>query len=112
MLGNKKVMGDNIQYYLSKTDIERKDFAKIIGVPYSTLTTWINGEAYPRIDKIQAMADYFGVKKSALVEERGTFLGDLTNEEKAIILLYRSADPARRAIIRELLENAQRKVDE
>lgn len=103
MLGNKKIMGDNIQYYLSKEGIERKDFAKIIGVPYSTLTSWINGETYPRIDKIQKMADYFGVEKAHLVEERGTYVGSLDDTEAKIILSYRNAEPARQAIIRELL---------
>ena len=48
----------------------RADFAKAIGVPYSTLTEWINGRAYPRIDKIEIMARYFGIEKSDLVERQ------------------------------------------
>lgn len=70
MLGNKKIMGENIQYYMDKMGIERKDFAKAIGVPYSSLTDWINGKTYPRIDKIEKMANFFGISKSDLVEER------------------------------------------
>lgn len=53
MLGNKRIMGDNIQYYMDMFQIERKDFAKIMGVPYTTLTDWINGRTYQRIDKIR-----------------------------------------------------------
>lgn len=70
MLGNKKIMGENIQYYMDKMGIDRKDFAKAIDVPYSSLTDWINGKTYPRIDKIEKMANYFGISKSDLVEER------------------------------------------
>lgn len=70
MLGNKRIMGDNILYYMQLGNIERRDFAKAIGVPYSSLTDWINGNTYPRIDKIQKMADFFGIDKSDLVEQR------------------------------------------
>ena len=72
MLGNKKVMGDNIQYYMDLNRIERREFAKAIDVPYSSLTDWINGNTYPRIDKIQRMADYFHIEKSDLVEPRNS----------------------------------------
>ena len=72
MLGNKKVMGDNIQYYMDLKGIERREFADAIGVPYSSLTDWINGNTYPRIDKIQKMADFFGIEKSDLVEQRNS----------------------------------------
>ena len=51
MIGNKKIMGENIQYYMRQIGVDRKEFAKAIGVPYSSLTDWINGNTYPRIDK-------------------------------------------------------------
>jgi len=72
MLGIRKTMGDNILFYMTRAGIERRDFAKAIGVPYSSLTDWINGRAYPRIDKIEKMARYFGIEKADLVEERGS----------------------------------------
>ena len=70
MLGNKKIMGDNIQLYMDIMELSRKDFAKAIGEPYSSVTDWINGKTYPRIDKIQKMADFFGIEKADLVESR------------------------------------------
>jgi repressor LexA len=72
MLGNKKVMGDNIQYYMNLNRIERRDLAKALDVPYSSLTDWINGNTYPRIDKIQKMAEFFHIEKSDLVEPRNS----------------------------------------
>jgi ribosome-binding protein aMBF1 (putative translation factor) len=44
--------------------------AEIWGFPYSTITEWINGKKYPRIDRIEVMADYFGILKSDLIEEK------------------------------------------
>lgn len=85
MLGNKKIMGENIQYYMSKYGIERRDFAKAIGVPYSSLTDWINGNTYPRIDKIQKMADYFQIEKADLVEDRATRCAGMSQELQELI---------------------------
>ena len=72
MLGNKRVMGDNIQYYMDLKGIDRREFAKALNVPYSSITDWINGKTYPRIDKIQKMADFFHIEKSDLVEPRNS----------------------------------------
>ena len=41
-----------------------------LGVKYTTFTDWVKGNSYPRIDKIELMANYFGISKSDLVEER------------------------------------------
>ena len=40
-----------------------------LGVKYTTFTDWINANAYPRIDKIEMMANYFHITKADLVEE-------------------------------------------
>ena len=40
-----------------------------LGVKYTTFTDWVKGNAYPRIDKIELMANYFGIDKSDLVED-------------------------------------------
>jgi transcriptional regulator with XRE-family HTH domain len=69
MVGNKKIMGDNIQYYMDKMGIDRHQLSKALKIPYSSLTDWINGKSYPRIDKIELMANYFSVSKADLVEE-------------------------------------------
>ena len=89
MLGNKKIMGDNIMYYLDEKEIDRKRFAEIIEVPYSTLTNWINGVTYPRIDKIQRMADYFGIGKADLVEPRKEKAEALTDEEMQLLAIFK-----------------------
>ncbi len=69
-LGNKEIFSKNLQYYMRINNKDRNDIAKALGIPYSTLTDWYNGNKYPRIDKIQLLADYFGISKSDLVENR------------------------------------------
>lgn len=67
-LGNKEVMANNIKRYLEKMGISRKEFCNRLGFKYSTVTDWLNAEKYPRIDKIETMANFFGINKSDLVE--------------------------------------------
>lgn len=68
-LGNKQIMAKNIKYYMDKSGKSRQDMCEALGVKYTTFTDWVKGNSYPRIDKIELMANYFGISKSALVEE-------------------------------------------
>ena len=69
-LGNKVILSKNLKYYIEKSGKDRRELAAIWGFPYSTVSEWINGNKYPRIDRIEIMADYFGILKSDLIEQR------------------------------------------
>ena len=71
-LGNKAIMAKNIQFYMDKYGKSRQDMCEALGVKYTTFTDWVKGNSYPRIDKIELMANYFGISKSDLVEERNS----------------------------------------
>ena len=69
-IGNKEVFSKNLKYYIERSGKDRRELSKIWGFPYSTVTEWINGKKYPRIDRIEIMANYFGILKSDLIEEK------------------------------------------
>ncbi len=71
-LGNKKIMAENITYYMNKHQKSRNDMCEALGVKYTTFTDWVKGNSYPRIDKIELMANYFGISKADLVEKRNS----------------------------------------
>lgn len=71
-LGNKKVMAQNIHYYMDLSGVRPKDVCDTLKIPMPTFSDWINAKTYPRIDKIEMLANYFGISKSDLVEERST----------------------------------------
>lgn len=68
-LGNKEIMAKNIKRLMELRGKDRNDVCKDLGFKYTTFTDWINAKTYPRIDKIEMMANYFGVTKADLVEE-------------------------------------------
>lgn len=70
MLGNKQVMAKNISRLMKENNINRKKLSNDLKVKYTTLSDWINAKTYPRIDKIELLADYFNVTKADLVEDK------------------------------------------
>ena len=68
-LGNKEIMSKNIQYYMNKFGVNRRKLSTDLNIKYTTLSDWINAKTYPRIDKIELLANYFNIQKADLVEE-------------------------------------------
>ena len=66
---NKEILSTNLRKYITMSGKDRKEIARALNVPYSTLTDWINGNKYPRINNVEKMAEYFGVSKSDLIED-------------------------------------------
>lgn len=90
-LGNKETMAKNIKKYLHQLDKTPTDLSNAIGIPITTISNWLHANTYPRIDKIELMADYFHCTKADLVEEESSDIS-LSDIEKEIILNYRKSE--------------------
>ena len=66
-LGNAEILGRNLRRYIEMSGKLGKDIAADIGVSPSTFSEWANGKKYPRIDKIEMLANYFRIQKSDLI---------------------------------------------
>ena len=91
-LGNKAIFSKNLKRYIQQSGKDRRELAEIWGFPYSTVTEWINGRKYPRIDRIEIMADYFGIQKSDLIEEKLTEEKEKDNDMLADIIVRMRTD--------------------
>lgn len=69
-IGNKETMAKNLAYYVRVSGKTQKEVAEVAGVAASTFNDWIKAKKYPRIDKIEILANYFGILKSDLIEEK------------------------------------------
>lgn len=69
VVANKDVLSKNLKKYVSRSGKDRSEIAKDLELSYSTLTDWINGKKYPRINNIEKLAIYFNVSKSDLIED-------------------------------------------
>lgn len=66
---NKNVFASNLKRLMALRDKSRKDLSQDLNISYYTVTDWCNGKKYPRMDKVEKLAEYFGVLKSDLIEE-------------------------------------------
>ena len=118
-LGNKITMSNNLKRYLKINNITRSQLSESLGISYSTISDWINGKAYPRIDKIEMMANYFGINKSDLVEDKANQkeidianmvndLMDNLNSNQALMYIGEPMDEVTKELVRASIEQAAR----
>lgn len=86
-------MADNIKRLLSAKGLNPRQLAIALDFKYTTVNDWVNAKTYPRIDKIEMLANFFNVSKSDLVENK--------NEEIAttspVQAIYEQLTPPRQA---------------
>lgn len=70
MISNKKVMAQNILYYMNDRNVTAAEICKALKIKQNTFSDWVNAKSYPRIDKIEMLANYFNISKADLVEVR------------------------------------------
>lgn len=66
----KKIMAENIRRYMEKKGVTNQQLCDALNFKYTTFMDWIKGATYPRIGKVEAMANYFGCEKSDLIEDK------------------------------------------
>ena len=71
-MDNKSIFANNLKRYMKLNDKSRKDISEALGISYYTVTDWVKGTKYPRMDKVEKLAQYFGVLKSDLIEEKNS----------------------------------------
>ncbi|MBS8071138.1 helix-turn-helix domain-containing protein [Streptococcus suis] len=69
---NKDIFSKNLKYYMDKKGVDRNQLCADLDLKYTTVRDWIKGITYPRIGKIELLANYFGINKSDLIEEKST----------------------------------------
>lgn len=64
----KKIFAKNFNNYLYKYGKSKADISNDLQINYSTIHDWSTGKKYPRVDKIQLLADYFNTLASNLTD--------------------------------------------
>lgn len=65
----KRIFSKNLSKLLDIHDITQLEFAKKMNVAASTVSSWCNGDKMPRMDKVEWMAEFFGVPRTSLISE-------------------------------------------
>ena len=70
MDNNREIFRRNLAYYIERSGKGKKTIADDLGFALSTFSEWTKGKKYPRMDKIEMLANYFGILKSDLIEDK------------------------------------------
>ena len=87
----KIIFSRNLNKYLTEYGKSQKEVAEAIGVIPSTFNTWCQGIALPRMGKVQALSDYFGINKSDLIDDKSTLIGKTPSKGFSVNVLGRVA---------------------
>lgn len=105
---NKQIMARNIQRYMDQRGITRQQLCDALDIKYTTLRDWLKGITYPRIGKVEAMANYFGCEKSDLIEdkkEKPTEYDGLSDNKKALIDFAKAVPDDKAAMILKVIRS-------
>jgi len=64
------IFARNLNAVMNRRGVNQADIAKRFGFPKTTVSSWCTGDKMPRMDKIEALASYFGILKSDLIEDK------------------------------------------
>ena len=67
---HKAIFSENLRMYMALSGKSRKEVCEALGYSYFTFSDWVTGKKMPRMDKVEQLANYFGILKSDLIEEK------------------------------------------
>ena len=82
----------------------QKEVAEAVKISTSTFCDWTKGRAYPRMDKVQALADYFGIQKSDLVEAVNITSESVSDEDQKVLDLFHKVPKEKREFVLSLIQ--------
>lgn len=66
----KQIFSKNLKRLMDLSGKNQMDLMNDLDLSSSTVSSWCTGQKLPRMGKIQMLADYFGVMKSDLIENK------------------------------------------
>jgi len=81
---DKSTFAKNLQYQMDLHGKSRKEVCAALDLNYNTYNDWMRGTKFPRIDKIEKLANYFGILKSELIEEQTDEMREQKKNNKVI----------------------------
>lgn len=123
----KKVFSKNLKYFMEQKGISQMDLVNDLQLSQSTVSNWCTGLKLPRMNKIQMLADYFGIEKSDLLERKTSSdsqlsskdekdiekalqdtLNQLESEQNGLMFSGQALDDETRELLKISLENSLR----
>ena len=112
----RKLFARNLTYYINSSGKSQSEVAKALHISKATMSSWCLGTRIPRMDKVDLLCNYFGIRRSDLMEDHSFIptaadsLLPLSREEAALVRKYRLASDDTKSAVCAVL-GVQRQVD-
>ena len=83
---DREIFRNNLVNLMNTTKVKQVDIAKYAEVSYQTVSAWVNGRGYPRADAMEKLCRFFGIKQSALTEDKNADI----SQEDVLLSAFRS----------------------
>jgi repressor LexA len=64
------IFSKNLKHYLEEAGKTQTDLINDLNLSSSTVSNWCTAQKMPRMNKVQMLADYLGIEKSDLIENK------------------------------------------
>ena len=105
-LGSQEIFSKNLIRYLTESGRTQKEVADAIGVSAGTFCDYVKGRSYPRMDNVQKLAEYFGISKSDLVEERDIEKEKAMKADQEVLDLFHEVPKEKREFVLSMIRAA------
>lgn len=90
-----------LQYYMSLNGKRQQDLIKDLGISSATLSQWVNGKMFPRMDKVELLANYFRITSTDLLTD--PFQKKQTTSDPLIVAKLLESNPSLSELLRLLV---------
>ncbi len=119
LVENKTVFASNLRHYIQLNNVLKIEVARAARVSSGTISDWLSERSYPRMDKIQRLAEFFHIEKSDLIEEHSlenqyhisrsatNLFNELMEDSEALSIYQdiKKLSPENRDIVKALIKN-------
>lgn len=95
---NRIVFGKNVDRYRKNMGISMEELGRRLNKDKSTISRWVKGERFPKIEEAEEIADFFNVSFETLI------YGDQNTQTPDIATIYNQLEPPRQKKVYSLAE--------
>ena len=101
-----KLIANNLRRLANEHGVTQSDIAKKLDVSKATVSLWFNARNAPRMDKIDALCQWWNIKRSDIMESKTETkeVYVITPEDLQLIAAYHAAPDYVQKAIKMLLE--------
>lgn len=100
----KRLFSINLKRIMLENGKTQSDIVKDLNFRQATVSDWLNGKKYPRMDKIEMLAQYFRISIDELISVDKQEKMSLSSSELDLIRKYRSLTSSDKQEILNMIE--------